>query len=1191
MTPKKYYDTNSIPVDQGYVFVLLMEDSKDIYEGYIKDAADTLGLRCESCLDLVGPGNALHDILERIKKAEILIFDITGFSPDVILELGIALTIKDEDKIIVIRKSSDTEIHRELPFNIYQHRVSFSYNQSTLDELRESLIDVMRDINRRGSVRDKPVKSHEVKKLMDSAINAIDQKEWTTAEVLFDNMSKMEPENWYIFNQWGIMYRSKNDYESALSKFQQALEYTKYAEERTYVYIERGLLFQMNRKTNEAEDCFRKAEKADNKNKYLYIVWAKLYEELKDYRKAQDKINYILGELDSNDLDCQLRYEYYHEKDSRPDFSISFDEYKTNEYKLRDRNDGNVGVTKGNTKPFLPRRPKGIPWDITLEELKENYIGKVVEGVVNVAEPYIGVFVTLSRDFTGLIYWKYLKSGFEDRYKKNQIIKVKIKGISVEDGKVKMALSFIDGDLRSISREQINQFNKNAKLDSHQKDEIMGQTKRYLQKIKSHEVRKLMDSAFSAIKQKEWITAEVLFNSMNKMEPGNWYIYNQWGIMHRSKNEFESALSKFQKALEYTKYEEERAYIYIERGLLFQVNQKTSEAEDWFRKAEKADKKNKYLYIVWAKLYEELKDYQNARNKINYILGELDSNDQECKLRYNYYQKKIIWPDFSMSFDEYKNDRYMQLERYLSRLKDDPENSDILNKIKDVYHSLGNKEETEKVEEKLKLLAENKLQECLSNLNSEPENLDMLDEAKTLYQELGENEKAGRMVERRRHIVDKKEFEYNLKESIVLQQVQLHHLGFFGDFNWTFQPGMNVLLGRNGYGKSHLLRFLVALLQKNDENISEFFLNSRITPNASLIVERENNQELISRKIFGFDKTIGRVPVLAIPDMRLIDKSQSAVNIPKEEKRADLGQYWSYHFLYQQPIEGPIRRFLYEMCINYLDKGKTFNLPILRLIRDILKKLSDNSFDFYKIDPIGGAEFKILVNAEGSQKPIPLQKASQGTLSVFSIIGLIYFYLQSIFPEASEKDLLNKPAIVFIDELDAHLHPSWQQKIVGILRKSFPNIQFIVTAHSPLVVAGCKEGEIAVFRKGENGFCVHAFEHDFIGYEAKELYEKVFEIEEKDQTYLKYISMSPFKKEIEDKIKQLEEKKALSEKEEKELKQLYDEIYYIEKAGDKFQQRRGFSKLMIENKKLKTKLRSLEGQSSEEKTGHSKKKP
>lgn len=42
--------------------------------------------------------------------------------------------------------------------------------------------------------------------------------------------------------------------------------------------------------------------------------------------------------------------------------------------------------------------------------------------------------------------------------------------------------------------------------------------------------------------------------------------------------------------------------------------------------------------------------------------------------------------------------------------------------------------------------------------------------------------------------------------------------------------------------------------------------------------------------------------------------------------------------------------------------------------------------------------------------------------------------------------------VVLIDEIDKHLHPTWQRTIVGTLRKSFPNLQFIATTHSPFVV-------------------------------------------------------------------------------------------------------------------------------------------
>jgi predicted ATP-binding protein involved in virulence len=49
---------------------------------------------------------------------------------------------------------------------------------------------------------------------------------------------------------------------------------------------------------------------------------------------------------------------------------------------------------------------------------------------------------------------------------------------------------------------------------------------------------------------------------------------------------------------------------------------------------------------------------------------------------------------------------------------------------------------------------------------------------------------------------------------------------------------------------------------------------------------------------------------------------------------------------------------------------------------------------------------------------------------------------------------LESPAIVLIDEVDLHLHPAWQQRVVSDLLRCFPNTQFILTTHSPFVVEG-----------------------------------------------------------------------------------------------------------------------------------------
>lgn len=471
---------------------------------------------------------------------------------------------------------------------------------------------------------------------------------------------------------------------------------------------------------------------------------------------------------------------------------------------------------------------------------------------------------------------------------------------------------------------------------------------------------------------------------------------------------------------------------------------------------------------------------------------------------------------------------------------------------------------------------EQKLSANLSRLSQEPENTDLLKELRDIYIQLDETKEASEVEQKLKQVMEKKAFEANLGSRIVLKELELQDLDFFGDFSWTFQPRVNVLLGKNGFGKSHLLRFLVALLQKDVGKSAEFFEHSRARPLACLSVEREGEPKKICRNKIVFENSMGKVPILAIPDMRFIDKSNTIVSITGESKEEDLSRQWSYHFLFQKPVEGLIQEFLYQLCITYLDKGKTFDIPVFQLLHQVIGKLSDHQFKFHQIELTSRAGFKVNVITEGTQNPMPIQKASQGTLSVLAIFGLIYSYLNWAFPRVQEKDLVNQPAIVFIDEIDAHLHPSWQKKIVGLLRECFPKIQLVVTAHSPLVVAGCKEGEVAVLKKG---FIVKRFEQDFIGYETRQLYEKVFEVEEKDDNYLYYNALYPFRGDIREEINRLEKEKkekGLSKKKEQRLSMLYDDLYYSEKAYEMYQKRREYSRVLIENRKLKAKIKKLE---------------
>jgi len=95
-------------------------------------------------------------------------------------------------------------------------------------------------------------------------------------------------------------------------------------------------------------------------------------------------------------------------------------------------------------------------------------------------------------------------------------------------------------------------------------------------------------------------------------------------------------------------------------------------------------------------------------------------------------------------------------------------------------------------------------------------------------------------------------------------------------------------------------------------------------------------------------------------------------------------------------------------------------------------------------------EGQLLIDA------IPLDKLSTGFVSIIKIFQEI---VAGYGGWSNLSDLSQVDGIVFIDEIEPHLHISWQTKIIGILKEFFPNTTFYITTHSPLVLAGLKDGE------------------------------------------------------------------------------------------------------------------------------------
>ena len=97
---------------------------------------------------------------------------------------------------------------------------------------------------------------------------------------------------------------------------------------------------------------------------------------------------------------------------------------------------------------------------------------------------------------------------------------------------------------------------------------------------------------------------------------------------------------------------------------------------------------------------------------------------------------------------------------------------------------------------------------------------------------------------------------------------------------------------------------------------------------------------------------------------------------------------------------------------------------------------------------------------------VPLSALSLGYQTTLTWVIDLALRLFEHYPESS--DPLSKPGIVLLDNIDLHLHPRWQRRVMENLSKCFPAIQFIATAHSPLIVQAAEGAVIAVLRKQNN---------------------------------------------------------------------------------------------------------------------------
>ncbi|MFK7983715.1 MAG: AAA family ATPase [Saprospiraceae bacterium] len=418
-----------------------------------------------------------------------------------------------------------------------------------------------------------------------------------------------------------------------------------------------------------------------------------------------------------------------------------------------------------------------------------------------------------------------------------------------------------------------------------------------------------------------------------------------------------------------------------------------------------------------------------------------------------------------------------------------------------------------------------------------------------------------------------------------------------------FNKQVNVFIGGNGAGKTTLLEAIVACLLK--------IINSKATPsqnrnytltNKDINYHKTHSSLLALLEFSSFNKTwnvplslkigLNQTPKSEIGTLFTSFKVELNNKLSNSNFTLPIVKYYlanrnaiSYHQsnststkIYQNPILESWDNFIHDK-ITYSKFFKWFSeneIQELRLQRD------EDSFE-YKSPIINNVRIAIqkafkklngkdyLVKSEaikrnGTNQLVPtialqekrskvkeiLDNKSAGEKAIITLIADIAYNLSIAHNFSSNEDFLKGSGIVLIDEIEAHLHPSWQRKIIPLLTDLFPNIQFFITTHSPQAIASVNSQNIFIC----DNFKFRKIDFKSKGMDSNTLLTTFFDTNERPTEYAKLISefrdMMDANADIDKLEKRIKEIEALNQDDEGEDQSQLIEELRLELAAHKF---------------------------------------
>lgn len=415
-----------------------------------------------------------------------------------------------------------------------------------------------------------------------------------------------------------------------------------------------------------------------------------------------------------------------------------------------------------------------------------------------------------------------------------------------------------------------------------------------------------------------------------------------------------------------------------------------------------------------------------------------------------------------------------------------------------------------------------------------------------------------------------------------IYELNLKNLGPFDDIHFEFDPQINIFVGPNNCGKSTVQMAL------GDIAVYPFSIPTKILRNIS----EGAKFEVSKGATFGTRKTLkGVLPILfptnywslqkyktwgeslreigyscLIPALRRSTdfRAKGAISVKKKEseRTESIERSMKLHMLPRshstrkeeyfpdqlkrralfQPSASVVRdEALIQKMIDLDYKAYREKNPAIRVILDKIGSIVSEITNGFPVEFSGVAEDSkgLYPEFRTPDGKLPLNCLSQGTQSIIQWVGLLLIGYAEFynFPKNLEK----KPGVVIIDEIDAHIHPSWQRRILPALSGNFPKLQIFCSSHSPLVLAGLKAGQAHLLKRdNKRKVVVSRNETDIIGWSTDEILRNFLDITNPTDLQTD---------EIIERLQELRRKRRLTPKQKKELQSLRDTVSQQLQAG------------------------------------------